>query len=142
MDKYQELIFRKNPHYIFIFTIIFIFFCSSFILISFNYKYNKYYYLTGLQVKEGGEEYVSVILPYDKVDIIKNNTIIIDKERKNITYDITNEYYNENNKLYKEIKIFIDTSYEHGDLVELTFESSKTTFIEEIKNKIKKGMIF
>ncbi len=142
MNKYQELVFRKNPRYICILTIILIVLLSSFILISCFYKYNKYYYLTGLQNKEGGNNYVSVLLPYNKMDIIKNNVIIIDKKKQNFTYEIMSGYYNDTNKLYKEVKLFVDTCNEHGDLVELIFESQKTTFIEEIKNKIKKGMIF
>lgn len=142
MNKYQELIFRKNPCYIFIITIILICFLGTFIVISCFYKYNKYYYVTGIQVKEGGNNYVNIVLPYDKVDNIKNNVVIVDKKKEDFTYEIMNGYYNDNNKLYKEIKLFVNTIYEHGDLVELVFESSETTFMNEIKNKIKKGMIF
>lgn len=115
---------------------------GSFILISLFYKYNKYYYFTGIQTKEGGNNYVSIILPYDKMDIIKNNVIIIDKNKKDFTYKIVDGYYNNDNKLYKEVKIYTNTNQENGDLVELVFESTKTTFMQEIKNKIKKGMIF
>lgn len=141
MDKYQELIFRKNPHYIFISTIILTIILLTGIFIGTLYKYNKYYYLTGLQVKEGGINYVNVLVPHDEMDIIKNYNLIINKTKQNFTYEISDDYYNNSNKLYKEVKIFTDTYYEGEKLIDLVFESNKTTFIKEIKNKIKKGMI-
>lgn len=140
MDKYQELIFRKNPPYIFILTIILICLLSTFICISCFYKYNKYYYVTGLQIKKGGNNYVSVMVPYDKMDVIKNYNLIIKNKRKMFTYEIMNDYYNDNNKIYKEVKIFLDIS-DDDSLIELVFESEKTTFFKDIKNKIKKGLI-
>lgn len=141
MEKYQELIFRKQPKYIFIFSILIFFIIGTFICISCFYKYNKYYYFTGLQVKEGGSGYVNILVPYDEMDIIKNYNLIIDKEKFDFTYEIDNSYYNDSNKLYKEIKILINLDYDDGVLVDLLFESPKTTLLKEIKNKIKKGFV-
>lgn len=141
MDKYQELIFRKQPKYIFIFTTLIFFIIGILIFISCFYKYNKYYFLTGLQIIEGGNSYVDVLVPYDEMDNIKNYDLVVNKEKLDFTYEINNSYYNDSNKLYKEIKILVELDYEDGVLVELVFESPKTTVLKEIKNKIKKGMI-
>ena len=140
MDKYQELIFRKNPHYIFVTTVILTIILLTFITISCFYKYSKYYYFNGIKNEKGGNNCVNILFPYDEVDIIKNNDLFIDKKKVNFSYEITDDYYNNSNKIYNSIIIYIDTNVDEN-IVELVFESSQTTFTKEIINKIKKGMI-
>ena len=140
MDKYQELIFRKNPHCIFNITIILTIILLTLITISCFYKYNKYYYFNGIKNEEGGNNCVNILVPYDEMDIIKNNNLIIDKKKINFSYEITNDYYNNSNKIYNNVIMHIDTNID-DNVVKLVFESSKTTFMKEIINKIKKGMI-
>lgn len=140
MDKYQELIFRKNPHCIFNITIILTIILLTLITISCFYKYNKYYYFNGIKNEEGGNNCVNILVPYDEMDIIKNNDLIIDKKKINFSYEITNDYYNNSNKIYNNVIMHIDTNID-DNVVKLVFESSKTTFMKEIINKIKKGMI-
>ena len=140
MDKYQELIFRKNTHCIFNITIILTIILLTLITISCFYKYNKYYYFNGIKNEEGGNNCVNILVPYDEMDIIKNNNLIIDKKKINFSYEITNDYYNNSNKIYNNVIMHIDTNID-DNVVKLVFESSKTTFMKEIINKIKKGMI-
>lgn len=140
MNKYQELIFRKNHHCIFTTTIILTIILLTLITISCFYKYNKYYYFNGIKNEEGGNNCVNILVPYDEVDIIKNNDLIIDKKKINFSYEITNDYYNNSNKIYNNVIMHVDTNID-DNVVKLVFESSKTTFVKEIINKIKKGMI-
>ena len=140
MNNYQELVFRKNPHCIFTTTIILTIILLTLITISCFYKYNKYYYFNGIKNVEGGKTCVNILVPYDEVDIIKNNDLFIDKEKINFSYKIASDYYNNSNKIYNDVIICVDTNID-DDVVELVFESSKTTFMKEIINKIKKGMI-
>ena len=140
MNKYQELIFRKNHHCIFTTTIILTIILLTLITISCFYKYNKYYYFNGIKNEEGGNNCVNILVPYDEVDIIKNNDLIIDKKKINFSYEITNDYYNNSNKIYNNVIMHVDTNID-DNVVKLVFESSKTTFIKEIINKIKKGMM-
>ena len=140
MNKYQELIFRKNHHCIFTTTIILTIILLTLITISCFYKYNKYYYFNGIKNEEGGNNCVNILVPYDEVDIIKNNDLIIDKKKINFYYEITNDYYNNSNKIYNNVIMHVDTNID-DNVVKLVFESSKTTFVKEIINKIKKGMI-
>lgn len=140
MNKYQELIFRKNPHCIFTTTIILTIILLTLITISCFYKYNKYYYFNGIKNEEGGNNCVNILVPHDEVDIIKNNDLIIDKKKIGFSYEITSDYYNDSNKIYNNVIMHIDTNID-DNVVKLVFESSKTTFMKEIINKIKKGMI-
>lgn len=140
MNKYQELIFRKNPHCIFTIIIILTIILLTLITISCFYKYNKYYYFNGIKNEEGGNNCVNILVPYDEVDIIKNNDLIIDKKKINFSYEITNDYYNNSNKIYNNVIMHVDTNID-DNVVKLVFESSKTTFMKEIISKIKKGMI-
>lgn len=140
MNKYQELIFRKSPRYILNLTIILIFTLLTFIFISCFYKYNKYYYFTGLQIKEGGNNYVYILVPYDEMAIIKNYDLIIDKKKRTFSYEVATNFQNDSNKLYKEVKLLIDDSNNADDVIEIIFQSKKTTILKEIKNKIKKGI--
>lgn len=140
MNKYQELMFRKNPHCIFTTTIILTIILLTLIIISCFYKYNKYYYFNGIKNWEGGNNCVNILVPYDEVDIIKNNDLIIDKKKTNFSYEITNDYYNNSNKIYNNVIMHVDNDI-NDNVVKLVFESSKTTLMKEIINKIKKGMI-
>ena len=140
MDKYQELIFRKNPHCIFTTTIILTIILLTLITISCFYKYNKYYYFNGIKNEEGGSNCVNILVPYDEMDIIKNYDLIIDKKKTNFSYEISSDYYNNSNKIYNNVLVYVDTNID-DNVVKLVFESSKTTFMKEIINKIKKGMI-
>ena len=103
MDKYQELIFRKNPHYIFTTTIILTIILLTLITISCFYKYNKYYYFDGIKNKEGGNNCVNILVPYDEMDIIKNNDLIIDKKKTSFSYEVLSDYYNNSNKIYNNV---------------------------------------
>lgn len=140
MDKYQELIFRKNPHCIFATTIILTITLVTLIIISCFYEYSKYYYFNGIKNEKGGNNCVTILVPYDEMDIIKNNDLFIDKKWVSFSYEITDDYYNNSNKIYNRVIIYIDTNIDEK-VVELVFETDKTTFTKEIINKIKKGMI-
>ena len=140
MNKYQELIFRKNPHCIFTTTIILTVILLTLIIISCFYKYNKYYYFNGIKNEGGGNNCVNILVPYDEVDIIKNNDLFINKKKIGFSYEITSDYYNDSNKIYNNVIMHIDTNID-ANVVKLVFESSKTTFMKEIIKKIKKGMI-
>lgn len=140
MNKYQELIFRKNPHCIFTTTIILTVILLTLIIISCCYKYNRYYYFNGIKNEEGGNNCVNILVPHDEVDIIKNNDLFINKKKIGFSYEITSDYYNDSNKIYNNVIMHIDTNID-ANVVKLVFESSKTTFMKEIIKKIKKGMI-
>lgn len=140
MDKYQELIFRKNPHCIFTTAIILTLILLTLIFISCFYKYNKYYYFNGIKNEEGGRNCVNILVSYDEMDIIKDYDLIIDKKKVGFSYEISNDYYNNSNKIYNNVIMHVDTNID-DNVVKLVFESSKTTFMKEIINKIKKGMI-
>ena len=72
--------------------------------------------------------------------IIKNYDLIIDKKKRTFSYEVATGFQNDSNKLYKEVKLLIDDSNDADDVIEIIFQSKKTTILKEIKNKIKKGI--
>ena len=140
MNRHRNLILKEEPNYIWwiiLITIIII----SFLLLATFYKYNKFTKFSGLVQIEGSDNFVQILVPYDNLGIIKNDYLIVNGIEQNFIYEITNNIYSENNKIYILIKLKFNNNYELGQIVDITFKSEKTTFVNEIKNKIKKGMM-
>ena len=140
MDKYRELIFRRKPNYIVIWIFIISILLISFILLGCTYKFNKFKEFNGLVVEKDGEKIVQLLVSNNELDIIKNDSLIIDKKETKYNYEIDKNIYSENNKLYNLVNLKIDNIPEE-QIISLIFKSEQTTFLNEIKNKIKKGMI-
>lgn len=140
MDNYRELIFRKKPNYIVIWTFIITVLLISFILLGFLYKYNKFKEFQGLVIEKEGERFVQILVSVGDLDIIKNDSLIINRKEAKHSYEIDVNIYSENNKLYNLVNLKIDNIPEE-QIISIVFKSEETTFLNEIKNKIKKGMI-
>lgn len=137
----DELIFRKHPNYILIWLTFICLLLISLMIIGFCYKYNKFYQLNGLTVKEGSDNYVHILLENDKLDIIKNNNLMFNKEIIDFKYEISSYLYSDSGKAYREIKLFFENDFINGEIINLSFKSPPTTLIKEIKSKVKKGMM-
>ena len=140
MDKYRELIFRKRPNYIVIWTFIISILLISCIVLGCFYKYNKFKEFNGLVMEKEGEEFVQILVSNSDLDIIKNDSLIIDRKEIKYSYEIDTNIYSENNKLYNLVNLKIDNIPEE-QIISIIFKSEETTFFKEIKNKIKKGMV-
>lgn len=141
MNNYRELIFRKKPNYIMIWTFLITILLISFILLGCIYKYNKFKEFYGLVIEKEGEKFVQILVSDGDLDIVKNDSLIIEKRDISYSYEIDSNIYNENNKLYRLVNLKIDNIPEDEQIVSVIFKSEKTTFFNEIKNKIKKGMV-
>lgn len=142
MDNYRELIFRRNPNYITIWTFIIIILLIGFILLGGIYKYNQFKEFYGLVIEKESEKFVQILVPDNDLDIIKNDSLIIESKNISYSYEIDQSIYNENNKLYRLVNLKMDNIPKDDQIVRVIFKSQKTTFFNEIKNKIKKGMIW
>ena len=140
MDKYRELIFRKKTNYIVIWTFIISILLISFIVLGCFYKYNKFKEYNGLVIEKEGEKFVQLLVSNNELDIIKNDSLIIDRKEIKYSYEIDSSVYSDNNKLYNLVNLKIDNIPEE-QIISIIFKSEETTFLNEIKNKIKKGMI-
>lgn len=140
-NSYDEIIFKKHPKYMYIWLSFILLLLLSLIIISYFYKYNKFYEINGLVVKEGSDNYVQILLENDKLDIIKDYNLIFKNKIINFNYDMNSYFYSDSGKAYREIKLFFENSFENGKVINVTFKSPQTTLIKEIKLKIKKGMI-
>lgn len=141
MSNYRELIFRKKPNYIIIWTLIITILLVSFILLGCIYKYNKFKEFYGLVIEKEDEKFVQILVSDNDLDIIKNDNLIIKRQNISYSYEIDPSIYSENNKLYRLVNLKIDNIPEDEQIVSVIFKSEKTTFFNEIKNKIKEGMI-
>lgn len=141
MDNYRELIFRRKPNYITIWTFIIIILLISFILLGGIYKYNRFKEFYGLVIEKESDRFVQILVPDNDLDIIKNDSLIIESKNISYSYEIDQSIYNENNKLYRLVNLKMDNIPKDDQIVRVIFKSQKTTFFKEIKNKIKKGMI-
>lgn len=140
MGNYRELIFRKKPNYIVIWTFIITVLLISFTVLGCFYKYNKFKEFHGLVVEKDGEKFVQILVSNSDLDIIKNYSLIMDRKETKYSYEIDTNIYSENNKLYNLVNLKIDNIPDE-QIISIVFKSEKTTFLNEIKNKIKKGMI-
>lgn len=140
-NNYDELVFRKTPKYIIMWLSFIMVLLISFTLIICFYKYNKFYQLNGLVIKKGSDDYVQILLKNDKLDIVKNDNLTVNKERIDFTYEISPYIYSDSNISYREIKLFFNNNYKNGEIVNVVFKSPKTTILEKIKRNIKKGLM-
>ena len=104
------------------------------------YKYNQFKEFYGLVIEKESEKFVQILVPDNDLDIIKNDSLIIGKQNISYSYEIDPSIYSENNKLYRLVNLKTDNIPEE-QIISVMFKSEKTTFFNEIKNKIKKGMI-
>lgn len=141
MNEYRELILEDDPNYIIGWITTTVVILISFIMIAIFYKYNKFTKYSGLVQQEGSDIFVQVLVPYDNLGIIKNDYLIIDGIEQDFIYEVTNNIYSENNKIYMSLNLKFNNDYEVGQIVDITFKSAKTTFVNEIKKKLEKGMM-
>lgn len=141
MNSYEFLIFKKHPKYLYMWLITIFILLLSFLGMGIFYKYSKFYEINGLVIKEGSDNYVQILVSLDKLDIIKTNHLIIDNEIINYKYEVDNQFYSESNQIFRQVRLQFNNNYNNGELITLSFKSPVTTFLKEIKNKIKKGMI-
>lgn len=139
-DKYSYLIYRKLPKYIYIWLVFTVLLLILFVVVCCNYKYNKFYEINGLVINEGSDRFVQVLFEYDKLDLITNADLVLNREEKNFKYEIGSYFYSENSKAYKEVKLYFNHNFNNGEIINLNFKTPKTTIMKELKNKIKKGM--
>ena len=139
-NNYDELIYKKHPKYTYIWLsfIITLFICL--ITVSCFYKFNKFYETIGLVIKKGNDNYVQILLENDKLDIIKNDNLILEKEKIDFQAEISTYIYSDNGKAYREVKLFFQNNYADGEIMNLTFKSPETTLMKELQEKLKKGM--
>lgn len=140
-NSYEELVFKKEPKYIYIWLGLISILLFSAIIIGGFYKYNKFYNINGLVIKEGSDNYVQILLENDKLDIIKNDNLILNKKEIDFNYEVSSYIYSDTGKSYREIKLFFENNFMNGEIITAVFKSQKTTFLNEIKRKIKKGMM-
>ena len=140
-NNYEDLVLKKDPKYIYIWLSLIVLLLISLIIIGCFYKYNNFYEINGLVIKEGSDNYVQILLANDKLDIIKNDNLVLNKEVINFDYKISSYFYSDSGTAYREIKLFFDNNLENGEVINISFKSPQTTLIKEIKAKIKKGMI-
>lgn len=140
-NSYEELVFKKEPKYIYIWLGLISILLFSAIIIGGFYKYNKFYNINGLIIKEGSDNYVQILLENDKLDIIKNDNLILNKKEIDFNYEVSSYIYSDTGKSYREIKLFFENNFMNGEIITAVFKSQKTTFLNEIKRKIKKGMM-
>ena len=108
--NYDELIYKKHPKYTYIWLsfIITLFICL--ITVSCFYKFNKFYETIGLVIKKGNDNYVQILLENDKLDIIKNDNLILEKEKIDFQTEISTYIYSDNGKAYREVKLFFQNN--------------------------------
>lgn len=140
-NNYEELIYKKHPRYIHIWLVFITLLLVSLIIISYFYKYNKFYEINGLVIKEGSDNYVQILLENDKLDIIKNDNLVLDKKEIDFNYEVSSYFYSDSGLVYREIKLFFENDFDNGEITNIIFKSPQTTLIKEIKSKIKKGMM-
>lgn len=141
LNKCDYLIYKELPRYIHVWLIIITVLLILVIFICCNYKYNKFYEINGLVIKEETGEYVQVLFEYDKLDFITNGNLVLNGEDKDYEYKVGSNFYSEKGTVYKEVKLYFNHHFEVGEIINLNFRTSKTTIMKEIKNKIKKGMM-
>ena len=140
-NNYEELIFKEEPRYAFVWISLIFISLITVIIISCFYKYNKFYVINGLVVNKGSDNYVQVLLENDKLDIIENADLNLNGTKIKFDYEVSSYFYSDSGKTYREIKIFFENNLDDGEIVNFVFKSPQTTLIEELKTNIKKGMI-
>lgn len=129
----REIIFRNEPHHLLLWIIILISFLILGIIMI-NYTYSPYYHTVGIYEKENKS--ISIVLASDKVSDIKNSHLKINNQKID-NYEINiNDYFIDNNKLYYELKIFLNAEFE-DKFLSVVIELPKTTILKQIK----KGLI-
>ena len=139
MTEYYESILNDEPNYKIVWSLSIIVILISFLYIAIFYKYNKFTTFSGLVEKEGSDIFVQILVPYDNLGIVKNANLIINGIEQDYIYEVGDSIYSDNNKIYVLVKLRFNNNYEPGSLVDITFKSAKTTFVNEIRNKIRKG---
>ncbi|MBE6151749.1 MAG: hypothetical protein E7165_00325 [Firmicutes bacterium] len=140
-NNYEELIFRKEPRYFFVWMVFMIVGMAILIFISFFYKFNKFYEINGLVINKGSDNYVQILVENDKLDIVKNDNLIFDKKEIKFKYEINSYFYSDSGKIYREIKLFFENDLYDGQLVNFVFKSAETTLMNELKIGIQKGLM-
>lgn len=136
---------RKIPHRIYIWLAFIIIGLVSLILIAFLFSYDETKIFVGIIHQDNGNYHVSILVPETDVNNIINKKLIIDnKEEKYSITNISDDYYIDNNITYREVKI--DTTINEKDIInnniiELKFIVDQTTLYQQLKERIKKGMI-
>lgn len=141
MSNYEELIFRKQPKYIYIWLTVILIIVISTVSIILFYRYNSFYQVNGLTVKQGSDNYVQILFENNKLDIIENADLVLNHRTVDFKYEISSYVYSDAGKVYREIKLFFLNDYQDGQIAILSFKTPKTTLLNRIKNKIKKGMM-
>ena len=139
MNKCRQLVLNDEPNYRIIWSISIVVVLIIFIVIALFYKYNKFTKFRGLVYKEGSDFFVQIFVPYDNMGVIKDDRLIINGIERDYTYEVTDSIYNQNNKIYILVNIIFDNNDDLGRIIDVVFKSKETTFVDEIKNKIRKG---
>lgn len=128
----QELIFRKNSYYMYLWIVILLVVSIS-LLFVFFYEYNPYYQTTGIYEKEVRN--VSFLLESTRKFDLKNSQIKVENIVVNDNFDIS-DYIVSDNKIYNKISIYLDSKIDKS-IVNISIKLPKTTFFKSIW----KGMI-
>lgn len=128
-----ELIYKKDPNYIILWTVIFTILIIFIYFIAF-YKYTPYYKIVGILNNENNN--ISFIIDHDKISDLYNSEIIINKNRIN-NYDLifSDNIYSEN-KIYNQVELS-QSEEQVEDIVSIKLQMPRTTILK----KLWKGMI-
>lgn len=121
-----------------IWLIIVLILISIFLMVAKMYSYNKYLSYYG-QVME--DKTIKILILKEDMDKLTNNLIINKKRKYCITSKVSTSYMLDNNyNKYYEVFYKCDLSNVSDEYIfDIKIDLGKTTIMEEIKNKIKKG---
>lgn len=138
MTNYYESVLNDEPNYKIAWSLSIIVILISLLYLAIFYRYNRFTKFSGLVEKEGSDNFVQILVPYDSLGIVKNDNLIINGIEQDYIYEVSDSIYSDN-KIYSLVRFKVDNNYDKEKIVDVTFKSEKTTFINELKNKIRKG---
>lgn len=144
-DNSAVIMMRKSPPKIISWITIITISLIAFLIVSIFYKYNRYTNYIGTIVKEDEQYYVKLFIEENKIITFSDSKLLINS--KVVEYQIEtiskNYYLNEHSEKMYEVSlrcVLPQNLIIANNLVQLRFESLKTTIMHNVIENIKREM--
>lgn len=144
MNNQGYILEHQSPHFIYSWITILIITLLIFLLIGNNFKYNSYYFSEGTIIKDQNQYYTKTFLKKEQLPTLLTKPLLINQQIIHYQVIKIGNQYLLNNELYIEVwlNLKLDKSYLlEGNMLNLQWLIDSTTFIQEIIQNTKKGLI-
>lgn len=141
----SDVILQRKSFNIKIYIFFLTFFLTSLLTVLLSIPYHSYINLTAVLIKEQNSYYLRTLVLEEQIENINQKKLIINNQKNKYKIKNISEEFILDEKYNRYYEVILETAIEqeliiNNNIINISIELPKATFVQKIIKKIKKGM--